>query len=49
VGYHVVSKTDMLTKEVKAWLDEWGYEYKVFFIGNEKFGTVIAIDPWSHI
>lgn len=49
VGYHVVSKTDMLTKEVKAWLDEWGYEYKVFFIGHEKFGTVIAIDPWSHI
>lgn len=49
VGYHVVSKTDMLTKEVKAWLDEWAYEYKVFFIGNEKFGTVIAIDPWSHI
>lgn len=42
------SGEDMLSLNVKEFLDKQGYEYKDFSSADPKFGKVIGIDPWSH-
>lgn len=43
------SSEDQLSRKVKEFLDNKGYEWKEFCIGQAKFGKLIGVDPWSHI
>lgn len=42
------SGEDMLSLNVKEFLDKHGYEWKDFSSADPKFGKVIGIDPWSY-
>jgi Domain of unknown function (DUF1771)/Zinc finger C-x8-C-x5-C-x3-H type (and similar)/RNA-binding, Nab2-type zinc finger len=43
------SADDQLSKKVKEFLDNRGYEWKEFQTTKVKFGKIIGIDTWSHI